>query len=378
LVLLVGAGAMVKGFRSMMNSDMGFDRLHVLTFRVALPDKKYRDSDRVREFYDQLVQKLQTLPGVESAAPVTSVPGSWNWNWSEYTGEGQPPAAPGEIRTAASQSVSPDFFRVLRVPLLGGRLLTAQDGPHAPAVAVISRSLARKIWQENDPVGKHIKLGRAESNEPWRTIVGVVGDVKQSAFVHDPDPTAYVPFAQLSQAGSSLVIRTPGDPLGLAASARAAVKSIDPEQPAFDIRTLDQLVSDNASGVEFSARMMMVFGFVALVLAAAGIFALMAYSVAQRTHEIGVRMALGARRADVLRLVVGYAMKLAIVGLAIGIPCALAMTNALSSLLFGIVRMDTLTLAGLTVLLAGVAALAAYVPARRATIVDPLVALRHE
>lgn len=378
LVLLVGSGAMVKGFRSMMNSDMGFDRLHVLTFRVALPDKKYRDSDRVREFYDQLVQRLQSVPGVESAATVTSAPGSWNWNWSEYTGEGQPPAAPGEIRAAASQSASPDFFHVLRVPLLEGRFFAAQDGPNAPAVAVISRSLARQIWQEANPVGKHIKMGRAESNEPWRTIVGVVGDVKQSAFDHEPNPTAYVPFAQLPQAGSTLVVRTPDDPLVLAASARAAVKSVDPEQPAYDVRTLDQLVSDNASGVEYSARMMMVFGFVALVLAAAGIFALMAYSVAQRTHEIGVRMALGAQRTDVLGLVVGYAVKLAVIGLAIGIPVSLAMTSALSRLLFGIVRMDALTLAGLTVLLTAVATLAAYVPARRAATVDPLVALRHE
>jgi putative ABC transport system permease protein len=378
LILLVGAGVMVKGFRNLLNSDQGFDRFHVLTFRVALPEEKYSEKDRVRDFYGQVLRTLQTLPGVESAATVTSVPGSWSWNWSEYTGEGQPPAAPGELRVATSQSVSADFFHVLRVPLIRGRLLTSQDGPDAPAVAVISQRLARQIWQGENPVGKHIKMGRAESNEPWRTIVGVVGDVKQWAFDNSPHATAYVPFAQLPQAASTLVLRTPGDPLGLAASARAVVKSVDPEQPAYDIRTLDQLVSDNISGVDYSARMMMVNGFVALVLAAAGIFALMAYSVAQRTHEIGVRMALGAQRADVLRLVVGYAMKLAFVGLAIGVVCSLAITNALSSLLFGILRMDALTLAGFTVLLAGVAALAAYVPARRATKIDPMVALRYE
>jgi len=378
LILLVGAGVMVKGFRNLLNADQGFDRFHVLTFRVALPEKKYSEKDRVRDFYNQVVEKLQTLPGIESAATVTSAPGSWSWNWSEYTGEGQPPAAPGELRVATAQSVSTDFFRVLRVPLIRGRLLTSQDGPDAPAVAVISQRLARQIWQEENPVGKRIKMGRAESSEPWRTIVGMVGDLKQSAFDHYPNPTAYLPFAQLPQAASTLVVRTSGDPLGLAASARAVMKSVDPEQPAYDIRTLDQLVSDNISGVDYSARMMIVNGFVALVLAATGIFALMAYSVVQRTHEIGVRMALGAQRADVVGLVVGYALKLAAVGLAIGIAGALAITNAISRLLFGIVRMDALTLAGFTALLAGVAALAAYVPARRASSVDPLVALRHE
>ena len=378
LVLLVGAGLMVKGFHSLLNAYPGFDRSNVLTFRIALAESKARDKARVRDFYTQVIEKLQALPGVDSAAAVTSLPSGWSWNRTEYTAEGQPPAAPGEMRVAVWQSITPGFFRALRIPLLEGRLLTAQDGPDAPLAIVISQSMAHRIWGSQDPVGKRIKFGRAESGEPWQTIVGVVGDIEQSPFDHVPEPTAYFPFAQLPLASSALAVRTLGDPIALAAAARAQVRSVDADQPPYDMRTLEQLISDNVSGVESSARMMFAFGVIALVLSASGIFALMTYSVTQRTHEIGVRMALGAQRGDVLRLVVGYAIKLAIIGLAIGVPFALALTRALSSVLFGVVRIDTPVFALFTLLLALVAALAAYIPARRATQVDPMVALRYE
>ena len=378
LVLLVGAGLMVKGFGTLLNQYPGFDRSDVLTFRIALAESKARDKARVRDFYAQVIERLQALPGVDSAAAVTSLPSGWSWNRTEYTAEGQPPAAPGELRVVVWESISPGFFRALRIPLLEGRLLTAQDGPDAPLVIVISQSMAHRIWASQDPVGKRIKFGRAESSEPWKTIVGVVGDIEQSPFDRVPQPTAYCSFAQLPLASSALVVRTSGDPIALAAAARAQVRSVDSDQPPYDMRTLEQIISDNVSGVESSARMMFVFGVVALVLSASGIFALMTYSVTQRTHEIGVRMALGAQRADVLRLVVGYAIKLTLAGLAIGVPFALALTGALSSVLFGVVRIDTPVFALFTFLLALVAALAAYIPARRATQVDPMVALRYE
>jgi putative ABC transport system permease protein len=380
LVLLVGAGLMVKGFGTLLNEYPGFDRSNVLTFRISLTSvaSKEQDEARVREFYAQVIEKLQALPGVDSAAAVTSLPSGWGWNWTEYTAEGQPPAAPGEMRVAVWQSVSPDFFRALRIPLLKGRLLTAQDGPNAELSLVVSQSLANRIWPNQDPVGKRIMFGRAGSNEPWKTVVGVVGDMHRSPFDRTPDPTAYLPFAQLPMASSCVVVRASGDPVALAAAARAAVRSVDADQPPYDMRTLEQLISDNVSGVEYSARMMFVFGVVALVLSASGIFALMTYSVTQRTHEIGVRMALGAKRRDVLRLVIGYAIKLTAIGLAIGVPVALALTRALSSLLFGVLRLNLPVFALFTVLLALVAALAAYIPARRATKVDPLVALRYE
>jgi putative ABC transport system permease protein len=378
MVLLVGAGLMVKGFRHLLNADPGFDRTHVLTFHVTLAESKYRDKAGMRTFYGEVVQKLQALPGAQWAAAVTSVPGSWSWDSTEYRGENQPPPAPGEVRHTVSQSATPDYFRALKIPLLKGRFLGPQDGPDAAPVVVISESFERRIWPDQDPVGKRIKLGGAEENEPWRTVVGVVGDIRQSSFDHEPSPTTYVPFAQVPQSSSTLVVRTAGDPIALAAAARAAVQSIDRDQPAYDMRTVEQRISDNDSGVEFSARMMLVFGGIALVLSAAGIFAVMTYSVRQRAHELGVRMALGAQRVDMLRLVVGYALKLSAIGLAIGIPCALSLTRALSSLLFGIIRMDMPMFLGFTVLLVLVGAVAAYVPARWATKVDPMIALRSE
>jgi putative ABC transport system permease protein len=376
LVLLVGAGLMVRGFNNLLNSDLGFDRTHVLTFHVALAESKYRDAAAIHGFYDQLVSRLQALPGAQSVAAATSLPASWSWDMTEYRGEGQPPPAPGELRTAVSQVISPDFFRTLRVPLVTGRFFTAQDGAGAPPVAVISERLARRIWSNQDVVGKRIQLGGAK--EPWRIVVGVSGDIRQSSFDSGPHATAYVPLDQSPRAESALLVRTAGDPTALASAARAAVAGLDPDQPAFDLRTLEQLISDNDSGVEFSARFMSAFGAIALVLAAAGIFAVMAYSVKQRTHEMGIRMALGAQGSDMLKLVVGYSGRLVAAGVAIGLPCAVGLSRALASLLFGVVSLSVPLLIALTLFLVLVAALAAYLPARWASKVDPLIALRHE
>jgi len=245
-------------------------------------------------------------------------------------------------------------------------------------VVDLSEGLARQIWPHEEAVGKRLRFGRPENNEPWRTVVGVVGGVRPTPWERQADLTAYFPLAQAPQASTGLVLRTSGDPLALAAAVRSQVLDLDSAQPPYDLRSLEQLISDDLSGVDYSARTMIDFGILALVLAAAGIFAVMAYSVLERTHEIGVRMALGARRADVLRLVIGNAAKLAAVGLGLGVAGAWAMTRVLTSLLFGVVRMDLLTFAGLTALLAAVAALAAYVPASWATKVEPMEALRYE
>jgi putative ABC transport system permease protein len=382
LLLLVGAGLMVKGFRNLANIPMGFDRRQVLTFRIGLAESKYDGADRVREFYRQLVQRLEILPGVESAAAVTSLPLGGSWSRTLYTAEGQPRLMPGEMRLAVKQCVMPGFFAALRVPLLEGRFLTAQDGRDSPQVVVISRSMAQLLWPGQDAIGKRIKFGPEEKPEqqmdPWRTVVGVVGDIRQVPIPQEPDLTAYFPFSQLPQSSSAVVVRTSGDPLALAASARAVVVSLDAEQAPYYTQTLEQLISEALGGLSFAARMMVTFGVLALVLAALGTYALMAYSVAQRTHEIGVRMTLGAQRADVLGLVVGDGMKLAVAGIAVGICCAVAVSRALLSLVFGIIRMDALTLTACAILLASASALAAYLPARRAVKVDPLVALRHE
>jgi putative ABC transport system permease protein len=238
--------------------------------------------------------------------------------------------------------------------------------------------MARNNWPGEDPIGKHLKLGRREGSEPQRQIVGVVGDLRDSPFDQKADPTTYIPLAQQPPESSAIVIRSAGDPMGLAASVATIVRSVDPDVPAYDVRSLEKIIADGVSGVESSAQMMTVFGVIALVLATAGIFAVMAYSVAQRTHEIGVRMALGAQRLDVLRLVVRSAIKMAVVGLAIGVCLALLLTRALSSVLFGLIGIDVPVFVLLTLVLATVAAVAAYVPARWATKVDPMQALRYE
>jgi putative ABC transport system permease protein len=378
LVLLVGAGLMVKGFRALMTHDMGFERSHVLTFHTVLSKEKYPDKDHIRGYYEQALRNIQGLPGVESAACLTSVPSGWTWNWMEFAAEGAPPPPPGEKPSAISQIVTPEFFSALRVPLQQGRLLTDQDSAAAPPVAVVSESMARQAWPGKNPLGKHIRMGNPDAGEPFRTVVGIVGDVRPNAMDHDPSPTAYVPLAQEPESSSAFVVRTSGDPLTLAGLISKKMLSLDPAQPAYDLRSLDQVIYDGLSGIDLASNMMLVFAACALLLAAAGIFAVTAYSVTQRTHEIGVRVALGARRYDVLRLVVGGALKTATIGLGIGLALALLLTRAVSSALFGVVQFDVITITLLTVALASVAAVAAYVPARRAAKVDPLVALRYE
>jgi putative ABC transport system permease protein len=372
----VGAGLMVSGFRSLLGVEMGFDRTHVLTFHIALPKEKYQKKDQIQGYYDRLLHQLQTIPSVDTVACVTSLPSGWSWNWTEYTAEGHPPASAGEVPSTVSQIVTPDFFRTLHLPLSKGRFISLADGPDAPPVAVISESMAHTNWPDQDPIGKHVKLGRPGSSEPERRVVGVVRDIRSSAFEPKPHPTTYVPFAQMPQGSSAVLVRTSADPLSLARSVTQQLRSIDPGTPAYDVRTLEQVVSDNVSGVESSARMMLVFGFIALALAAAGIFAVMAYSVTQRTHEIGIRMALGARPFDVLRLVMASAMKMALVGLTSGLGVSLLLTQAISNAVFGVIRIETPVFASLTALLALVAAVAAYIPARWATKVDPMHALR--
>ncbi len=378
LVLLTGAGLMVKGFRNLVNQYPGYDRRNLLTFQVALPESKYREDSQVREFYDQLVERLGALPGVEAAAAASNLPGQWNWTRTLYGAEGQPPVAPGEMRLATVEAVTPEAFRVLRIPVVNGRALGAQDGPDSTRVVMLNASLATRLWPGANPLGKRMHFGSNDSLAPWCTVVGVVGDIEPSPIDHTVPPMVYFPLAQLPERSLSVAVRTFGEPLALATAARAQVQALDQEQPVFDVRTLEQVIDDDLSGVKVSADMMTVYGIIALILSASGIFALMAYSVSQRTHEIGVRMALGAQRQNVLRMVVGRALTLALVGLAIGIPAAAAMTRALSSVLLGVIQMDAPIFVGFAVLLAMVATLAAYIPARRAMRIDPMVALRHE
>jgi putative ABC transport system permease protein len=378
LVLLVGAGLMMKGFRNLLTINMGFDRTHVLTLHVSLPEAKYHTADAILGYYGRARQSLQSIPGVRSAGVVFSLPSSWSWTWAEYRAEGMAPPAPGEVRYTVQQIATPDFFSTLRIPLIEGRFLSAEDTRDSAPVAVISASMARQVWPHENPIGKHLQLGAPEKREPERRIVGVVADIRTNVFDNSLNPTTYVPLEQVPIMSSAFVLRTAGDPGDVAAAAAAQLRSVDADAPAYDVRTLEQAISDNASGVESSARMMLIFGVVALVLAAAGIFAVMAYSVNQRTHEIGLRMALGAQRISVLKLVMTSAVKMAVIGLAIGLCVSALLARALSSALFGVVQFDPPIFALLTLILAIVSAVAAFIPARSATRVDPMKALHHE
>lgn len=377
LVLLTGAGLMVSGFRRLSNQNQGFDPKNVLAFSIALPTSTYPGKTQIWEFYQEAVERLRDLPGVQSAGVVTSLPdGQGGWDRTQYRAENQPALKPGQMRLTVFDDVTPGFFRALHIPLIKGRLFNSQDGPEAPPVVVINQTLARLIYPGEAAVGRRIQLGT--DHEPWRTIVGVVGDTKQSPFDTHIAPTAYNPFSQLPVTQSWMVVRTFGDPLALASSVRRTIQNIDASVPTSDMETLESAISGDVSGVASAARMMMAFGLIAVVLAAAGIFGLIAYSVAQRTHEIGVRVALGARPGDIRRLVLGQGLRLALAGIAIGLLCAFALARLMRGALLGVVRVDPLLFAGIAVLLALIALLASCLPARRAARVDPMVALRHE
>jgi putative ABC transport system permease protein len=372
LILLVGASLMVKGFRNLINRYPGYEASTALSMRVTLPEKKYA-TPRVRaEFYERAAEKLAAIPGVEAAAAVRFLPSGWAWQTGTFSIENAT-QDPEKQPRAGTEAVTPDFFPVLKIPLRAGRFLSHDDGVDAQPVAIISGATARRYWPGGDPVGHRIRLS---SGDPWRTIVGIVGDIRQNTFDDAFRATIYVPIAQVPPQSAGFILRTPGDPMASATAARVAIQSVDADQPVFDIRTLEQLITDNASGVQYAAHMMSSFALIALLLAAAGIYAVMAYAVVQCTREIGVRMALGAQRGHVLRMIVGRSVKLAAVGLFFGVPIAFLMMRALAGLLVGVIRLDIPMLAGLTLMLGMVAALAGYIPARRATQIDPITALR--
>ena len=377
LVLLAGAGLMSRGFRNLMVLNQGFETKGVLSLRVRLPRARYEDARLRSAYFHDAVKTLETIPGVEAAAAVSNVPASWSWRSDNFRIEGRPELRPGERMTSEVQSVTPGFFSAMRIPLVAGRWFSEQDGSDATPVAVINQQLARRYWKnEAEAIGARVRVGLSP-NGRWHRIAGVVSDVKQSPF-EAAYPSIYLPESQVPDYAAGLVIRTSGDPLAAAPLAQERLRQIDREAALFDVYTVESMLNDNISGVRISAVMMRAFALIALILAAAGIYAIMAYMVVQRTHEIGVRMAVGASRGDILKLIVSHAARLTLVGLGIGLALALPMSRALSSLLFGVLNIDPLTLAGLSLLLCLVALLAGYVPAYRAARLDPLVALRNQ
>ncbi|HLL74582.1 MAG TPA: ABC transporter permease [Pyrinomonadaceae bacterium] len=384
LVLLIGAGLLMNSFMRLRSVDPGFSADNLLTMSVVLPRNKYPDSQRRAAFYDEMVSRVEALPGVKSAAVTNWIPLVRQGDSTGFSIEGRPDPAPGEGRrnVVVTRAVHPHYFRAMGIQLLQGRALDERDRADAPNVAVISETMARRHFPGEDPLGKRITPGDATSTNPddWVTIVGVARDVRQVELAAEPKPQMYVPYAQGWSifAPRYLLVSTSVEPMSLASAVRGAVWSIDRDQPVSDVRTMEEVLSASLARQRFSTLLLGVFGSVALLLAAVGIYGVMSYSVAQRTHEIGVRMALGAQRGDVLKLAVGQGLKLILVGVGIGLVAAFALTRVMESLLFGISATDPLTFVAIPVVLVFAGLLASFVPARRATKVDPMIALRYE
>jgi putative ABC transport system permease protein len=379
LVLLVGAGLMVKGFWRIFDVFQGANPDRILTMQTPLPETTYQDPRKIAEFYQQVIERMKSLPDVQSVSAAGNTPLSNSPNPSlEFIVEGRPPLQPGEQQLADMLVISPDYFTTIGARLLAGRDFSDSDGPEAQPVVIISQLTARRYFAGDDPLGRRIKRSGPAADAPWLTIVGVVSDVKQSWFDKDIRPQVYLPYGQSPRAKMTLLVRTSSDPMNLVGAARAQIHSVDGDQPIDDIKTMAQLFRDEASPFRFAAALMLVFGAMALALSAVGVYGVTSYSVGQRTHEIGIRLALGARGRDVIWLIVGQGTKTAAIGLAVGLPLALGLSRLMANRLFGVVALEYAILIGFMAILVVVALLSSYLPARRATRVDPMVALRYE
>ncbi|HEX6650956.1 MAG TPA: ABC transporter permease, partial [Pyrinomonadaceae bacterium] len=378
LVLLIGAGLLINSFLRLRNVDPGFRVDHLLTMNFVLPVPKYGDAERRSAFYKELIQRVQALAGVRSAAVTTNLPLYAGEMSITMVFEGKPEPPPGQEPIIVTRIISPEYFDTLGIPLLKGRQLTEQDTRTSPKVVVVSETMARRYWPNEDAIGKRIAFGKVKTPDDWIQVIGVVKDVRQR-LTADSKPQMYLSHQQVDFfAPEDLVVRTDVDPSSLAAPVRNAVWQIDKDQPVSDISTMEEILADSIARQRFSMLLFAIFASVALVLASVGIYGVMSYSVAQRTHEIGIRMALGAQTGAVLKLAVWYGMKLVVIGIVIGLIAAFALTRVMSTLLFGVTATDPATFTLISLLLVCVAAIASYVPARRATKVDPLVALRYE
>ena len=385
LVLLVGAGLLIKSFLRLQSVNAGFNPQNVLTMEVSLPVAKYprpitggSGPDTRASFFAEALRRINQLPGVEASGATTILPLSGTNSDSSFGIEGRvmKPGAPGpdeEIRT-----ITPDYFRVLQTPLLRGRFFNDGDTATSPQVAIINDALARKYWPNEDPVGKRITFSdMRKPDAKWITIVGLVGSVRHKGLEFDPEPEFYFPHAQDPSPSMLVAVRSTQDPRSLASTIRREIQAIDPELPIANVRTFEAVVAESVAPRRLSVLLLGIFAGIALVLAAVGTYGVISYLVVQRTHEIGVRMALGAQRHDVLTLVVGHALKLVGIGIAIGLVLALFSSRILAALLYNVGAFDLATFMIITGLLAVTALLASYIPALRATRADPMIALSH-
>ena len=378
LVLLVGAGLLIKSFWRLQKVDPGFNPDNALTAVVSLPKNKYPEDSQKVLFFQQLIERVSALPGVKAAGAAHVVPMTGDDYVLSFEIDGRPPLPPGSSQSTNYYSVTADYFKAMGIPLRRGRVFTERDTEDSPPVAVINETMVQKIFPNEDPIGKRITFDDRNKNPEWFEIVGIVGDVKHYGLDQPTTMQTYEPYTQQPPDSMMLVVRSAVDSTNLSAAIRSEVLKLDKEQPTTYIKTLNQYFAISVAQQRFSVVLLGIFAAVALVLAAVGIYGVLSYAVTQRTHEIGIRMALGAGQRDVFRLVVGRGMLLSVMGVVGGLVAAFALTRLMASLLFGVTATDAVTFASVAGVLLGIALLACYIPARRATKVDPLIALRYE
>ena len=397
LVLLIGAGLMIRSFYLLQKVNPGFSHEHLTSFSVALPQKKYATEDARASFYNRLLENIRTLPGVESAAAASGLPlGNNGWQTS-FVVEGQPPPPRDQVPLMEACLVTPDYFKAMNIPLLRGRVFSDRDNRSHLAgrdlsklndsqranlalnLAVIDEEFAKRHWPNEEAVGKRIRIGGTNPENPVLEVIGVVGRVKMDSLNQNSDRVqGYFPFNQVPQGGMTVVIKGASDPNQLISSVRNAVKEIDPDQPIYSPQTMDEIRAESVAGERLNLTLLSLFAGIALVLAIVGIYGVMSYSVTQRTHEIGIRMAIGARPLDVFKMIMGHGMKLALIGVARGLVGEFALTRLMATMLFGVEPTDATTFASISILLITIALLACYLPGRRATKVEPTISLRYE
>jgi len=380
LALLVGAGLMARSFQRLLAVQPGFRTERILTFDVTLPWAKY-DREKAGEFFQQALERIATLPGAQSAGATTALPLSNENNARYFTSEGRVGDSPSDYTLSNHRLVSPGYLQTLGVPLIKGRHLSEQDLNAAASVVMINQAFARAFFAGQEPLGKRLKTGEtADSPFPWMTVIGVVGDIKHASLEAEARPEIYRPFLRQidTERKMTFAVRTAQDPEALISAIRRQIQSLDSNQPIANVSAMERLFDRSVARRRFSLLLFGVFAITALILAAAGVYGVISYTVAQNTREIGVRVALGAQASDMLKLVIGQGMALTLIGVGIGLIVSFALTRLMASLLFGVSETDPLTFALAPLLLAGVALLACWIPARRATKVDPMIALRHE
>jgi putative ABC transport system permease protein len=375
LMLLIGAGLLIKSFVNLQRVDPGFNPKNALRVDVAIPRTRYPERNQSVAFYKQLLERVGALPGVQAAGAVSSMPLGGGGTDSNFGIEGRPPAEPGNPQVGWYSSATPDYFRAMGIRLVKGREFTEADNADDPKVVIISETMVRRYFPDEEPLGKRLVFG---GGKDLREIVGVMSDVKFFGLNADARPSMYFPHAQNPARGMSIIVRTQVDPLSVAAAIRGQAAALDRDLAVSNVMTMEQLVSASLAEPRFTLFLLGAFAAVAMVLSSIGVYGVVSYSVTQRSHEIGVRMALGARTGDVLKLVVGQGMTLVLGGVGLGLIAAFALSRVMESLLFGVSTTDVATFAATSLILAGTALGACFAPARMATRVDPMESLRYE